>query len=171
MRLDKSNSSSKSLKKMVYLISFMRLRANSWLRDHLFWFMLGNWIETQIYRQFTILCLNFINRVNCAARRYMQYSWGQANLWFIPLGTFMLIQKVLFQIKRTMDVHIEVYTIIAGRPRTCVLTPFFIFLIYLLFPGYETAIQTIVYHYSTNDDKKIIFWLSKYKLFTILKFY
>ena len=38
-------------------------------------------------------------------------------IWLI-----MLI-RIVFQVKRTMDVHIKAYTITADRPRTCVLIP------------------------------------------------
>ena len=84
--------------------------------------MLETLIASQIFRQFTILGLglNFITHVNCEAR--WKYSFGHANLCLNPLVISMLIRKV-FQVKRTMDVHMEVYTITTGRPCTCVLIP------------------------------------------------
>ena len=83
-------------------------------------YVLETFIDFQIYRQFTIAGLNFITIVNYAARR--QYSFGHANLCLNPLMISILIRKV-FEVKRTMDVHIEGSTITTGRPCTCVLIP------------------------------------------------
>ena len=84
--------------------------------------MLETLIASQIFRQFTIqgLGLNFITHVNCEAG--WKYSFGHAHLCLNPLVISMLIRKV-FQVKRTMNVHMEVYTITTGRPCTCVLIP------------------------------------------------
>ena len=82
--------------------------------------MLETLIASLIFRQFTILGLNSITRVNCAAK--WNYTFGHANLCLNSLVISMLNRKV-FQVKRTMDVHMEVYTITTGRPCTCVLIP------------------------------------------------
>ena len=106
---------------MIQFISFMYLRGNSWLRGlHLFKFVLETLIASLIFRHFTILGLNFITRVNCAAR--WKYSFGHSNVCLNTLMISMLNRKV-FQVKRTMNVHMEVYTITTDRPCTCVQIP------------------------------------------------
>ena len=77
-------------------------------------------MQFQIYIQLIILSLNFIISANCTARR--KYRFGHANLCLNLLEMSILIRRV-FQVKRTMDVHIKIYTITAGRPCTCVLMP------------------------------------------------
>ena len=63
---------------------------------------------------------------------------------------FYVNSEVFFQVKRTMDVHIEVYTIITGRPCTCVLIP-------LLNICYFSVIfkvwYTIIFHYLQKTAK------------------
>ena len=56
---------------VIYLISLMRLRGNSWFRDfHSFKFVLetsmASQIVSQIYWQFTIMGMNFINKYEIA---------------------------------------------------------------------------------------------------------
>ena len=75
-------------------------------------------MQFQIYIQLIILSLNFIISANCTARR--KYRFGHANLCLNLLEMSILIRRV-FQVKRTMYVHIKIYTITAGRPCTCVL--------------------------------------------------
>ena len=64
---------------MIQLINFMQLRGTSWLRDlQQFRFVLETLIESQMYRQFTIVVLKFITSVNSGTRRW--YSFVHANL-------------------------------------------------------------------------------------------
>ena len=59
-----------------------------------------------------------------------------------------------------MDVHIEVYTITAGRPCTCVLISFEIFVFFCYFQGSnlkEDGDTNNYYYYSTKDGVKSFF--------------
>ena len=70
--------------------------------------MLETLIESLIYRQITIAGLNFITSVNCKSGKLN--SFFLANLFLNSLVVCLLILKV-FADKRTINVHIEVYTI------------------------------------------------------------
>ena len=130
---------------MIQFLSSVRLRGNSLLRDlHLFKFVLETLIASLIFRHFTILGLNFITRVNCAAR--WKYSFGHSNVCLNTLMISMLNRKV-FQVKRTMNVHMEVYTITTDRPCTCVQIPLRNICYSLLFQRFETQLKRRYKHH------------------------
>ena len=100
----------------------MHLETDLWVRDfRCFKFMLETLIESQIYNQITIDGIKFIPRINLARR---SNSLGHANLC---LNLLMIFKCCFFssKVKRTMDVHIKLYTITAGRPCPNVLIPLY----------------------------------------------
>ena len=62
------------------------------------------------------------------------------------------------EVKKTMDIHIEVYTITASQPYTCVLIPWCnicdFSVISKVWISKKTALRTDIYHYSTKDGEK-----------------
>ena len=113
----------------IYLISLMRLRGNSWFRDfHSFKFVLetsmASQIVSQIYWQFTIMGMNFINKYEIARPGDNTVS---------AMRTYVLIpcMCVLIPLRNICD-----FSVISK-----------------VWISTKTAIQTIIYHSPTKDGK------------------